>query len=426
MLARSSNDTVLDDDISDGNDSLTPVNSKMRRSSSSGSMLFIDMARMPFIRDFDLGFNLDAVLDNTRKRISDIKLRTREHLDKYKPRRDLDLLRLQEKLNRSLFLFDARVQRKLQLSSVEKLFYAMSVGCIAALGFIIGKYPKHFPLFHTVLFCLLMPIRFYTYFKNSYQYYLADLCYYVNVLLMLFIWVFPASRSLFVSVFALSMGTLSFAVITWRNSLVLHSIEKTTSSFIHIMPPVTMFVIVHEIPEPFRNMRYPAVARIGAWNFVNGILWTSFYYTVWQAAYHYFITIKRKDQIERGKVTSFTYLKNKNSNSFMGKLVNSLPKWWMQTVAFTLIQFGYQILTMSFCPIWFRYKHACGLFVAFIFIWASYNGATYYVDVFGKRLEKEVVTLRAEVAGLQLENEKLQYSPVSAPQALEDDVTPLP
>ena len=54
----------------------------------------------------------------------------------------------------------------------------------------------------------------------------------------------------------------------------------------------------------------------------------------------------------------------------------------------------YQVLTMTPCPIWFKYKHACGAFVVFIFLWASYNGATYYIDVFGKRLEKEVDKLK--------------------------------
>ena len=63
---------------------------------------------------------------------------------------------------------------------------------------------------------------------------------------------------------------------------------------------------------------------------------------------------------------------------------------------------------MTPCPIWFKYKHACGAFVVFIFLWASYNGATYYIDVFGKRLEKEVDKLKKEVINLQQENEKIK------------------
>ncbi|ODV81751.1 uncharacterized protein CANTADRAFT_3824 [Suhomyces tanzawaensis NRRL Y-17324] len=389
----------------------------LRRSDSSLSVSFIDLSKLLFVNDFDFGLNLDSVSGSTKKRFQDMKLKTKQKFSKYnkRPMRDIELNNLQEKINKQLQKFDQRLQKNLQSSSTEKLFYALAVFSIATSGFVIGKYPTYFPLYHTILLALLMPIRFYTYFKQSFQYFLADLCYYVNLLLMAFIWVFPDSTSLFVSTFALSMGTLSFAVITWRNSLVLHSIEKTTSSFIHVMPPVTMFVIVHELPEDFIKVRYPAVASIDSWNFVNGILWTSFYYTLWQVCYHYFITIRKKKEILNGRVTSFTFLKKKNSKSTLGRWVNSLPYLWMQTAAFTLIQFGYQILTMSFCPIWFKYKHLCGAFVSTIFIWASYNGATYYIDVFGKRLEKEAARLKEEVLHLQQENEKLQSKlPITA------------
>lgn len=355
------------------------------------------MSKLMFANDFDFGLNLNEMKTKTKQ-----KLHTK----------NLELDKLQEIINQRLQNFDKRVHKQLESSATEKAFYATSVFLIFCAGFIIGKYPIYFPYFHTALFVVLMPIRFYTYFKLSFQYYLADLCYYVNLLLMLFIWVFPESPTLFVSVFSLSLRTLSWAVITWRNSLVLHSIEKTTSSFIHVMPPVTMFVMVHELPEEYIKLRYPGIAAIDNWNFVASIITTSIYYTIWQVSYHYFISIRKKDQIEKGKVTSFLYLKNKNKSTPLGKFVNGLPYLWMQTLAFTLIQFFYQVLTMTPCPIWFKYKHACGAFVVFIFLWASYNGATYYIDVFGKRLEKEVDKLKKEVINLQQENEKIKNSPV--------------
>ena len=358
------------------------------------------MSKLMFANDFDFGLNLNEMKTKTKQ-----KLHTK----------NLELDKLQEIINQRLQNFDKRVHKQLESSATEKAFYATSVFLIFCAGFIIGKYPIYFPYFHTALFVVLMPIRFYTYFKLSFQYYLADLCYYVNLLLMLFIWVFPESPTLFVSVFSLSLGTLSWAVITWRNSLVLHSIEKTTSSFIHVMPPVTMFVMVHELPEEYIKLRYPGIAAIDNWNFVASIITTSIYYTIWQVSYHYFISIRKKDQIEKGKVTSFLYLKNKNKSTPLGKFVNGLPYLWMQTLAFTLIQFFYQVLTMTPCPIWFKYKHACGAFVVFIFLWASYNGATYYIDVFSKRLEKEVDKLKKEVINLQQENEKIKNSPIQRP-----------
>ncbi|CUM67647.1 uncharacterized protein PRCAT00005348001 [Priceomyces carsonii] len=399
-------------DESDYDDVSSSSSSSLRR---SNSVSFVDLSKLLFMNDFDFGFDLDAVSDTTRKRFNKMKAKTKQKLQRLKdeqPLRGSELSKVQERFINRLSRFDDRVHINLQSSAAEKLFYAIAVSLIATAGFIIGKYPDHFHVFYTILFSLLMPIRFYTYFKQSFQYFLADLCYYVNLLLITFIWFFPESPSLFVSVFALSMGTLSFAVITWRNSLVLHSIEKTTSSFIHIMPPVTLFVIVHELPKDYLQSRFPAVSSIDHWDFVGGIIWTSIYYTLWQVSYLYFITIKRKEQIEKGTVTSFTWLKKKNSKSFLGKFVNSLPYTWMQIAMFTLIQFGYQILTMMFCPIWFTYKHACGSFVLFIFIWASYNGATYYIDVFGKRFEKEVEKLKREILDLQQQNEKLQFSPL--------------
>lgn len=414
------------DESADINDDESSSTYTLKRSDSSASVSFIDLSKMLFLSDFDFGFDVDMVSDTTKKKFNRMKEKTKQRFqqlkeDARKSDSNSELMRLNENLLSNLGKFDKRLHDSLRSSTTEKLFYAMAITLIATCGFLIGKYPQWFHVFHTALFCVLMPIRFYTYFKLSFQYYLADLCYYVNLLLIVFIWWFPDSQLLFVSVFSLAMGTLSFAVITWRNSLVLHSIEKSTSSFIHIMPPVTLFVIVHELPEDYRAARFPAVAGIDHWNFINGIIWTSIYYTLWQVCYHYFITIKRKEQIEKGKVTSFTYLKKKNKNDVLGKFVNSLPYTWMQIAAFTLIQFGYQILTMSFCPIWFRYKHACGAFMFFIFIWASYNGATYYIDVFGKRLEKEVERLKMEVIELQQkngeqENEKsmsqLQLSPL--------------
>lgn len=409
---------AVDDEAEDDDDATSLSSIQLRRSDSSLSVSFIDLGKLLLIPEYDFG---SGVGDLTRKKLKDMKIKTQETIRKFtddnRTRRftALEYLRFQETFNARLSHFDNRVHRSLQSSAMEKLFYSFAVTLIAAAGYIIGKYPIYFPTFHTVVFCMLMPIRFYTYFKLGFQYYLADLCYYVNMLLMLFIWVFPHLRSLFISLFSLTFGTLAFAVITWRNSLVLHSIEKTTSSFIHVMPCITMFTLVHQTPVEYRNKHYPATHKVENWNFVSGIIWTSVYYTIWQVGYHYFITVRRSHEIAKGRVTSFTYLKKKNSKSPLGRFVNNLPYAWMQVAAFTLIQFGYQILTMLPCPIWYRYKHLCAIFVTFIFSWSAYNGATYYIEVFGKRFEKEVKQLRSELNEMQSKLDSKTTTPLTSP-----------
>lgn len=98
-------------------------------------------------------------------------------------------------------------------------------------------------MFYTVLACTLLPMRFYSYKKKALHYFLFDLCYYTNILDLIYIWVFPSSPTLWVACYCLSHGSLASAVITWRNSLVFHDWDKVTSVFIHIYPPFVFTVI---------------------------------------------------------------------------------------------------------------------------------------------------------------------------------------
>jgi hypothetical protein len=74
-----------------------------------------------------------------------------------------------------------------------------------------------------------MPIRWYNYHKIGFHYFLADLCYFVNLLLILAIWFFPQSKRLFISTYCLAFGNNAVAIGLWRNSLVFHSLDKVTS-----------------------------------------------------------------------------------------------------------------------------------------------------------------------------------------------------
>jgi hypothetical protein len=81
------------------------------------------------------------------------------------------------------------------------------------------------------------------YKKRGWHYFLFDLCYYVTILNLVYFWLLPQSQWLFVACYTLSHGSLASAVITWRNSLVFHDLDKVTSLFIHIYAPFTFTVI---------------------------------------------------------------------------------------------------------------------------------------------------------------------------------------
>lgn len=298
-----------------------------------------------------------------------------------------------------------RIDETQKASTTEKIFFSISVYMIFFFGYLIGNCPQYVHIVYSIIFIILMPIRLITYYKIGFGYYLADLCYYVNFLLMFYIWIMPNSQMLFVSCCSFSWGTLSFAVITWRNKLVFHSIEKITSTFIHVLPGVIMYVITHQLSHDYKLSRFSGSVKLQQWDIMYGILNTSLLYFIWQLSYHYFITIRKAEKIKKGKVTSFEYLRKAFAKKPIGKFVNSLPEPF-PVVAFTILQYCYQLVTMSLCPILYSYKHICSLFVSFIFLCATYNGATYYVDFYGKKFQKEVIKLQSEIESFQQEKER--------------------
>ena len=42
----------------------------------------------------------------------------------------------------------------------------------------------------------------------------------------------------------LSHGPIAIAILAWQNSMVFHSLDKMTSFYIHIMPPLTCYMQV--------------------------------------------------------------------------------------------------------------------------------------------------------------------------------------
>lgn len=110
----------------------------------------------------------------------------------------------------------------------EKVSFIAGVANIFVSGYLIGAFPEKFYLWYTLQFLYFYPLRFFMYRRRGMGYFLADLCYFVNFLLLGSIWAFPQSKRLFISAFCLGMGNNAVAIAMWRNSLVFHSFDKVT------------------------------------------------------------------------------------------------------------------------------------------------------------------------------------------------------
>ncbi|KAI9818350.1 MAG: hypothetical protein M1826_001412 [Phylliscum demangeonii] len=362
----------------------------------------------------------DRVVEEWRRRVPPPE----EQLEKYRKRMRESVERLGRKWN------DTKI-----VTTREKVSFIAGVLNIFISGYLIGAYPQYVHVWYTLQMLYFMPIRGVSYHQRGYHYFLADLCYFVNVLLMLSVWVFPRSKRLFISTYCLAYGNNAVAIAMWRNSLVFHSLDKTTSLFIHIMPPVVLHCIVHLIPRETQQQRFPAVNAIKTsrahdtahYGLLEMMLWATLPYAVWQLSYHVLITVRRKEKIAAGRPTSFTWLRRSYSKKWIGQAVLALPVP-LQEWAFMLIQYCYALLTMVPCPLWFWNRWLSASFLLAVFSWSIYNGATFYIDVFGKRFQNELEQLKKDVARWQNAIDPPMSPDLQAratPGALSDLNTPL-
>ncbi|ODQ63737.1 hypothetical protein NADFUDRAFT_84339 [Nadsonia fulvescens var. elongata DSM 6958] len=345
-------------------------------------------------------FNLVSLLSNYSVTTSQ-KLQSHKHRSKayLKSLQTLATRKKNEKLDeigqyklKVLQTIDQKLQSQTLITTSEKLWFSFGVINIFYCGLVIGSCPEWFHIIYTAQLLVLMPLRIHIYRKRQFHYFLLDLCYFVNLLCLIFIWILPTSETLFVCCYAFTFGTLSWAVLTWRNSLVLHSLDKTTSTFIHLCPPVVFHVIQHCLDKPYQATRFPALISTStqSWPFIHGLLITSIFYAIWQALYHYFITYQHRDKIQAGRVTSFVWLKKVHANKPLGKFVCSFNER-NQVFVYMAMQYVYQLSTMLPIGIWYSSKLASMVFLSFIFSVAAFNGASYYIDVFGTRFKKELL-----------------------------------
>lgn len=119
--------------------------------------------------------------------------------------------------------------------------------------------------------------------EKKYHYFLFDFCYYANLLILAYVNFFPKSETLFAICFAFCtgipvvratlglfepqanvflIGPLAWSILAWRNSLVFHSLDKTTSLFIHLTPNLLFYALRWLDKHPERYIDYDSLKNV--------------------------------------------------------------------------------------------------------------------------------------------------------------------
>ncbi|KAG2362022.1 hypothetical protein BDR07DRAFT_1408015 [Suillus spraguei] len=368
-----------------------------------------------FIRDETGAFTLlDTMETFFDSRLDLLQRQIQKHSDRLKSKAEEALKKrvqsgdlLAENFDREVKNFKLKVSCRMQnlveswhsakvVRTRDKVSFFFGVMSLLVSALLFGLAPQWIHIAYTVQGLYLLPLRAYEYKKRSWHYFLFDLCYYVTILNFIYIWFFPSNTALFMACYSLSHGSLASAVITWRNSLVFHDTDKVTSLFVHIYAPFTFTVIRHFYPNA--EDRFPALKALPYLNPVHALLMSGAIYVSWQLMYWKFVLVDRRSKIASGqRTTSFSWLLN-NKRSAIGRALSIVPPDYRE-VSFVAGQLVYALLT-ELPAVFLLYDSSMwsGAFLLFIFSVSVWNGGGFYIEVFGRKFERELEALRKELA----------------------------
>lgn len=212
----------------------------------------------------------------------------------------------------------------------DKWSFVMGVTTIVTTSMALVARPEWVPLMYSALAVWYLPIRVYQYaVQKPWGYFLLDWCYVSNNLSLIYLWLAPQSVFLWTVCYCSAHGPLAFSVAAWRNSLVFHSLDKVTSVFIHLYPPLVFHSIRFLVPDQVRVRDYPAATQTSSLDLKTSIGFCFFVYAVWQAAYLYFISYRKGEKIRAGKrINSFSTMST--GKGAIGHFISSVPLLWRE------------------------------------------------------------------------------------------------
>ncbi|KDN45756.1 hypothetical protein K437DRAFT_294491 [Tilletiaria anomala UBC 951] len=277
----------------------------------------------------------------------------------------------------------------------DKVSFVIGVMNLVISSLIFALRPEWLATVYTIQCLYFLPIRIFTYTRKKWHYFLFDFCYFLNVANLVFIWLMPQSKFLLTVCYCAAHGPLAAAIPTWRNSMTFHSLDKMTSLFIHLYPLLVFVAIRHFIPPDIAYKQYPALAQMVHLNSFRTFFFNVGVYIVWQSLY-YVVMVPRRFKIESGERTNSYSTLSQGKGAVANLLSKAKPQ--RREPAFMLLQFVYTIITTLPAPLLFyRSKTASAVLVLFVLLMSVINGASYYVEVWGRRFEKELIALRKEL-----------------------------
>jgi len=319
-----------------------------------------------------------------------IKASLRKHVEKAKNVKQTLMLKknslTRQNLKQTLKEKQARLEEKLRappfVRTQDKAAFTIGIILLCLTEYFLLKRPESMATWYTTLIVPLLITRYFSYHKLKYHYFMLDFCYYVQILLLANIF-FVKDPRYFQIVFAVSNGPLCVAIVMWRNSLVFHDLDKLTSVFIHIFPPIVTFCM-RWFPEN-QDLSNICVEKDCYMSPYYAIVLPFVFYILWQLLYLIKTEVFDREKLARDKeiMTSVRWMTQVKPHPIYKMMLKAglRPN---PVLALSVVQGIYTLFTLL--PVLVIYNHyelhcvyLCGIFV--ICIW---NGANFYFEIFSE------------------------------------------
>lgn len=289
---------------------------------------------------------------------------------------------------------------------LDKLTFTLGVLNISIIQWFLFVRPSYFWLWYSIVIPLLMLTRFFHFKSLGWHYFMLDFCYFVLMLTLIQLFLLPSSSLLFKVSYIYSLGPLPCAILVWNNSLVFHDYDKMTSVYIHMLPAILNYALKYFERDSLRvGVNYCTSANYNTTLTIVDIVYAAVGYMLWQILYFVKTEIVDKKILDNRPelLTSLRWISMDQKNA-MTCLVLSVckavklvkqqeafnPKTVKTKMIFIASQFIYTIIT--FTPAYFLYHHRFAhlLYIGLIFTVSIFNGASFYIEVFSQRYQKQL------------------------------------
>ena len=225
-----------------------------------------------------------------------------------------------------------------------------------------------FVLLNAFYAIFLVALRYFRFRKKGWHYYLLDFCYFGNLLTWALVLLGLENTHVFNTAYFFATGVLLFAIPTFRNSLILHSIDHMTSLYIHSQPAAVMTALRWST-----NPNCPAKPD----SIFSSLPFIVLFYLTWASSYYYanFVLLEKRIREQKYEVLFHTFKDEKRG--LTGKIMNLCggqhkPKLFMLIHALNTTATGC-VAILEFHNIYINYIVVLGLLCL-----ALSNGTNYY------------------------------------------------